>query len=92
MADKPPKYVTMAIPFKMIADAHVAVCTSWHMDRDLGKFEIGWMHACEPAVWSWAERMIKSKEEHEASVSAVEGARDGGRCGAPALSPAGDGA
>lgn len=91
VAHKPPKYATTAVPFKTIADAHAAVCASRRADRDLHEFEIGWMGGCESVVWSWAERMLKSKEEREASVSAVGRARDGGGCGAPALSPAGDG-
>lgn len=98
-AHKPPKYATAAVPFKTIADAHAAVCASRRADRGLDEFEIGWMGGCEPAVWSWAERMLKSKEEREASASAsaapasvVGGVRGGGGGGGPALSPAGDGA
>jgi len=80
---KPPKYATAAVPFKTIADAHAAVCASRRADRGLDEFEIGWMGGCEPAVWSWAERMLKSKEQHDASASAapapgVGGARDAG--------------
>jgi DnaJ homolog subfamily C member 17 len=90
---KPPKYATAAVPFKTIADAHAAVCASRRSDRGLDEFEIGWMGGCEPAVWSWAERMLKSNEKDDASASATPmpglgGARDAGGVAA-AASPAG---
>jgi DnaJ family protein C protein 17 len=69
-AHKPPKYATAAVPFKTIADAHAAVCASRRADRGLDEFEIGWMGGSEPAVWSWAERMLKSKEERDAPAAA----------------------
>jgi DnaJ homolog subfamily C member 17 len=92
---KPPKFATAAVPFKTISDAHAAVCASRRADRGLEEFEIGWMGGCEPAVWSWAERMLKSKEQRDASASAtpapgVGGARDAGG-GGPTASPAGAG-
>jgi DnaJ homolog subfamily C member 17 len=62
-AHKPPKYATAAVPFKTVADAHAAVCASGRADRGLEDFEINWMGGCEPAVWSWSERMLKLKEE-----------------------------
>jgi DnaJ family protein C protein 17 len=92
---KPPKYATAAVPFKTIADAHAAVCASRRADRGLDEFEIGWMGGCEPAVWSWAERMLKSKEQHNASASATPAPGVGGTRGAggvaSAASPAGVG-
>jgi DnaJ homolog subfamily C member 17 len=60
-AHKPPKLATAAIPFKTIADAHAAVCASRRADRGMDEFDIAWMGGSEPAVWSWAERMLKSK-------------------------------
>ncbi|KAI0300168.1 hypothetical protein B0F90DRAFT_1725617 [Multifurca ochricompacta] len=60
---KLPKYATAAVPFKTITDAHAAVCASGRVDRGLENFEISWMGGCEPAVWSWSERMLKLKEE-----------------------------
>jgi len=66
---KPPKYATAAVPFKTIADAHAAVCASRRADRGLDEFEIGWMGGSEPAVWSWAERMLRAKEKREGQAS-----------------------
>jgi len=83
---KPPKHATAAVPFKTIADAHAAVCASRRADRGLDEFEIGWMGGSEPAVWSWAERMLKAKEMREAQASpapAVDRTRGAGD-GAPA--------
>lgn len=60
---KKPPYAIAAVPFKTISDAHSAVCASCRADRGLDKFEITWMDGSEPAVWSWAERMLKSKEK-----------------------------
>ncbi|KAI0002575.1 hypothetical protein BJV74DRAFT_933116 [Russula compacta] len=86
-AHKPPKYASAAVPFKTIADAHAAVCASRRADRGLDEFEIAWMGGSEPAVWSWAERMLKSKEEgHRAAAPAAGGTRN-----APVESPAGIG-
>jgi DnaJ family protein C protein 17 len=86
----PPKYAIAAVPFTTVADAHAAVCASRRADRGLDEFEIGWMGGSEPAVWSWAERMLKLKEERGggASVHArPAGVRD--VCDdAPAVSPA----
>ena len=85
---KPPKHATAAVPFKTIADAHAAVCASRRADRGLDEFEIGWMGGSEPAVWSWAERMLKAKEKREAQASPVpevdgtRGAGDGAPAGA----------
>jgi DnaJ homolog subfamily C member 17 len=63
---RPPKHATAAVPFKTVADAHAAVCASGRADRGLEEFEIGWMAGCEPAVWSWSERMmLRSKEVEE---------------------------
>ena len=89
----PPKYAIAAVPFTTIADAHAAVCASRRADRGLDEFEIGWMGGCEPAIWSWAERMLKLKEERGggAAVHARPAAADGaGVVGddAPAVSPA----
>jgi len=78
---KPPKYATAAVPFKTIADAHAAVCASRRADRGLDEFEIGWMGGSEPAVWSWAERMLRAKEKREAQASPapeVDRTRDAG--------------
>lgn len=78
---KPPRHATAAVPFKTIADAHAAVCASRRADRGLDEFEIGWMGGSEPAVWSWAERMLKAKEKREARASpppAVDRTRDTG--------------
>jgi DnaJ family protein C protein 17 len=87
----PPKYAIAAVPFKTIADAHAAVCASRRADRGLDEFEISWMGGCEPAVWSWAERMLKLKEERSAAAPAsADGARDVGD-DAPAVSPASTG-
>lgn len=61
----PPKYAIAAVPFKTISDAHSAVCASRRADRGLDEFEITWMGGSEPAVWSWAERMLKSKEKEQ---------------------------
>jgi DnaJ family protein C protein 17 len=92
---KPPKHATAAVPFKTIADAHAAVCASRRADRGLDEFEIGWMGGSEPAVWSWAERMLRAKEKREAQTSPaseVDRTRDAGD-GAPtaAVSSAGVG-
>ena len=90
---KPPKHATAAVPFKTIADAHAAVCASRRADRGLDEFEIGWMGGSEPAVWSWAERMLRAKEKREAQTSPASevdrtrGAGDGAP--APAVSSAG---
>ena len=84
---KPPKQATAAVPFKTIADAHAAVCASRRADRGLDEFEIGWMGGSEPAVWSWAERMLKAKEKREAQASPApevdrtRGAGDGAAAG-----------
>ena len=90
---KPPKYATAAVPFKTIADAHAAVCASRRADRGLGEFEIGWMGGSEPAVWSWAERMLRAKEKREAQASPapeVDRTRNaGGDAPASAVPPAG---
>jgi DnaJ family protein C protein 17 len=75
----PPKYAIAAVPFKTIADAHAAVCASRRADRGLDEFEISWMGGCEPAVWSWAERMLKLKEERGATVPATPAPADGAR-------------
>jgi len=92
----PPKYAIAAIPFKTISDAHAAVCASRRADRGLDEFEISWMGGSEPAVWSWAERMLKSTEKEErnattttmpATPAPVGGARDAG-VDAPDVSPA----
>jgi len=89
----PPKYAIAAVPFKTIADAHAAVCASRRADRGLDDFEISWMGGCEPAVWSWAERMLKLKEERRSATvpaPAEEGAKDVGD-DTPAGSPASTG-
>lgn len=91
----PPKFAIAAVPFKTIADAHAAVCASRRADRGLDEFEIGWMGGCEPAVWSWGERMLKLKEERGATATVAvaapaDGARDVGG-DAPAASPASTG-
>ena len=86
----PPKYAIAAVPFTTIADAHAAVCASRRADRGLDEFEIGWMGGSEPAVWSWAERMLKLKEERGGGApvhARSPGARDGGD-DAPVVSPA----
>ncbi|KAH9994709.1 hypothetical protein BJV77DRAFT_994325 [Russula vinacea] len=70
-AAAPPKYAIAAVPFKTIADAHAAVCASRRVDRGLDEFEISWMGGCEPAVWSWAERMLKLKEERGGTMPAM---------------------
>ena len=66
----PKKKVIAAVPFKTISDAHAAVCASHRADRGLDEFEITWMIGSEPAVWSWAERMLKSKENEKAQRGA----------------------
>ena len=87
-AHKPPKYATAAVPFKTVADAHAAVCASGRADRGLEDFEIGWVGGCEPAVWSWSERMLRLKEERrEAASESKLGPKDAG-AGAPAVTPA----
>ena len=86
----PPKYAIAAVPFTTVADAHAAVCASRRADRGLDEFEIGWMGGSEPAVWSWAERMLKLKEERGGGAAAharPASARDVGD-DAPAVSPA----
>jgi DnaJ homolog subfamily C member 17 len=91
----PPKYAIAAVPFKTISDAHAAVCASRRADRGLDEFEITWLDGSEPAVWSWAERMLKSKEKEQrgatttvpAMPAPAGGARDVGD-GAPAVFPA----
>ena len=67
----PPKYAIAAVPFKTISDAHAAVCASRRADRGLDEFEITWMDGSEPAVWSWAERMLKSKEKEQRGATAT---------------------
>ncbi|KAI0281800.1 hypothetical protein BGY98DRAFT_957576 [Russula aff. rugulosa BPL654] len=67
----PKKKVIAAVPFKTISDAHAAVCASRRVDRGLDEFEITWMIGSEPAVWSWAERMLKSKENEKAQRGAA---------------------
>lgn len=62
---KKPRYATAAVPFKTISDAHAAVCASNRVDRGLDDFEITWVDGSEPAVWSWAERMLKAKEKEK---------------------------
>jgi DnaJ family protein C protein 17 len=91
---KKPPYAIAAIPFKTISDAHAAVCASGRADRGLDEFEITWMDGSEPAVWSWAERMLKLKEKEQRSATTVPtmpapagGARDVGD-DAPAVFPA----
>jgi len=93
----PPKYAVAAVPFKTISDAHAAVCASCRADRGLDEFEITWMEKSEPAVWSWAERMLKSKEKEQRGATTTTtvpampapagGARDVGD-DAPAVFPA----
>lgn len=93
----PPKYAIAAVPFKTISDAHAAVCASRRADRGLDEFEITWMGGTEPAVWSWAERMLKSKEKEQRGATTAAtapampapagGARDVGD-DAPTASPA----
>ena len=91
-AHKPPKYASAAVPFKTIADAHAAVCASRRADRGLDEFEIVWMGGSEPAVWSWAERMLKSKEEGRTAAAAAGSApAAGGARNAPVEFPAGIG-
>ena len=89
----PPKYAIAAVPFKTISDAHAAVCASRRADRGLDEFEITWMGGSEPAVWSWAERMLKSKEKEKrgATAAAMPDPAGGGRNmgdDAPTASPA----
>ena len=80
----PKKKVIAAVPFKTISDAHAAVCASRRADRGLDAFEITWMNGSEPAVWSWAERMLKSKEKEMGGATTTTapapagGARDVG--------------
>jgi len=78
----PPKYAIAAVPFKTISDAHAAVCASRRADRGLDEFEITWLDGSEPAVWSWAERMLKSKEKKQRGATTTTapagGARDVG--------------
>lgn len=62
---KKPPYAIAAVPFKTISDAHAAVCASGRADRGLDEFVITWIDGSEPAVWSWAERMLKSKEKEQ---------------------------
>lgn len=69
----PPKYAIAAVPFKTISDAHAAVCASRRADRGLDEFEITWMDGSEPAVWSWAERMLKSKEKEQRGATTAPG-------------------
>jgi hypothetical protein len=91
----PKKKVIAAVPFKTISDAHAAVCASRRGDRGLDEFEITWMIGSEPAVWSWAERMLKSKEKEKAQRGATTttttvpagGARSAGN-DAPTVFPA----
>ena len=87
-AHKPPKYATAAVPFKTVADAHAAVCASGRADRGLEDFEINWMGGCEPAVWSWSERMLRLKEE-ERRKAAAAGEPKPKETGAPIVTPAG---
>jgi hypothetical protein len=96
----PPKYAVAAVPFKTISDAHAAVCASCRADRGLDEFEITWMEKSEPAVWSWAERMLKSKEKEQRGATTTTtvpampapagGARDVGD-DAPVVFPANTG-
>ncbi|KAI0295738.1 hypothetical protein BC826DRAFT_1104138 [Russula brevipes] len=91
-AHKPPKHATAAVPFKTIADAHAAVCASRRADRGLDEFDITWMGGSEPAVWSWAERMMlrsKKTEEERGGASAAPSVGSGASPAVP--SPAGDG-
>jgi DnaJ family protein C protein 17 len=92
-AAAPPKYAIAAVPFKTVADAHAAVCASRRADRGLDEFEIAWMGGCEPAVWSWAERMLKLKEERAGGTGATGHARPAPADGAkdPAVPPASTG-
>jgi DnaJ homolog subfamily C member 17 len=90
-AHKPPKYATAAVPFKTVADAHAAVCASGRADRGLEDFEINWMGGCEPAVWSWSERMLRLKEEErrKAAAAAAAGEPKPKVTGEPTVTPAG---
>jgi len=90
---KKPPYAIAAVPFKTISDAHAAVCASCRADRGLDEFEITWMDGSEPAVWSWAERMLKSKEKEQRGATTTTvpampapagGARDVGDDAPPA--------
>ncbi|KAI9463028.1 DnaJ-domain-containing protein [Russula earlei] len=96
-AHRPPKHATAAVPFKTIAHAHAAVCASRRADRGLDEFEIAWMGGSEPAVWSWAERMLGSKEEggegreSEAALAAGSRRADPGSSGPRAPSGLGAG-
>ena len=91
-AHKPPKHATAAVPFKTIADAHAAVCASRRADRGLDEFDIAWMGGSEPAVWSWAERMLKSKSKEEERPRATSiSPQPAASAPAPAVSPAGIG-
>ena len=88
----PPKYAIAAVPFKTISHAHAAVCASRRADRGLDEFEITWLDGSEPAVWSWAERMLKLNEKKQRGATTVpatspaSGARDVGD-DAPAAFP-----
>ena len=90
----PKKKVIAAVPFKTISDAHAAVCASRRADRGLDAFEITWMNGSEPAVWSWAERMLKSKEKEKeqrgatTTVPTMPTPAGGVRDDAPAVFPA----
>jgi DnaJ family protein C protein 17 len=93
---KKPPYANAAVPFKTISDAHAAVCASGRADRGLDGFKIKWMDGSEPAVWSWAERMLKLKEKEQRDATTTTtvpampapagGARDVGD-DTPAVSP-----
>ena len=86
-AHKPPKHATAAVPFKTVADAHAAVCASGRADRGLEDFEIGWVGGCEPAVWSWSERMLRLKGERREAAGEPK-SKD---AGVPTVTPAGVG-
>ena len=84
---KKPPYAFAAVPFRTISDAHAAVCASCRADRGLDGFVITWFDGSEPAVWSWAERMLKSKEKEQRGATTTttttvpapaDGARDVG--------------
>jgi DnaJ family protein C protein 17 len=83
----PPKYAIAAVPFKTISDAHAAVCASRRADRGLDGFEITWLDGSEPAVWSWAERMLKSKSKEQRGATMTT-APAGVGDDAPAVFPA----
>jgi DnaJ family protein C protein 17 len=56
---KPPKFVTAAVPFTRIGDAHAAVCAAGRADHGLGDVQVSWAGGAEPEIIAWLKKMGK---------------------------------